>query len=340
MRLIGELDNEKQATLFTSFLLVNGIESRFDQEPGQKFEIWVKDEDQFNEARKEFHSFVENPNDSKYSNAVQKAKILSRAEEKRRKNLQRKVVRPNSSGQLPKRRPLTIIMIAICGIVALMTNFGEIGFDETKGEIRPDAQIYRVLQFNYAGPPQSAELLMKLKENPDDLGMRLASIKRGEVWRLVTTIFIHLSAFHLLFNMIWFYQFGSLLEHRYGTLFFAILVFATAAISGLFQDCVPQWMQGSVPGYLSDTQIFISGGGGMSGVIYGLFGFAWMKSVYDRRCGFRLPQSTVIILVGWLFFCMIPQEMRSGIYGGNVGNWAHGIGLLVGMAFGYFSPRK
>ena len=79
----------------------------------------------------------------------------------------------------------------------------------------------------------------------------------------------------------------------------------------------------------------------MSGVIYGLFGFAWMKTVFDRRCGFKIPQSTVIILIAWLFFCMIPPEMRAKIgFGTNIGNWAHGIGLLVGMAFGYFSSRK
>ena len=41
--------------------------------------------------------------------------------------------------------------------------------------------------------------------------------------------------------------------------------------------------------------------------------------------GFHM--STVIILMGWLFFCMLPPEMRAGIgFGSNVANWAHGVG--------------
>jgi len=320
-------------------LLVKGIDSHFDGDGGGLCEVWVKDEDQFKEAYSDFQDFVADPGDKKYSNSVRQAKIIARAEEKKRQQIQRKIVRPNSSGQLPRNRPLTIILIAICGVVGLMTSFGDIGFG--KRQVRPDAPIYRFLQFNCVGPPESAGLALKRAANPDDLDMRLASIKRGELWRLVTTIFIHLGTFHLVFNMIWLYQFGTLLEHRYGTMFFAILVFSTAAISGLFQDCVPQWMDGSVPFYLPDTKYFISGGGGMSGVIYGLFGFAWMKTVFDPRCGFRIPQSTVIILLGWLFFCMIPAELRANIgFGTSIGNWAHGIGLLVGMAFGYFSARR
>ena len=264
MRLLGELKDKEQATLFWSYLLVKGMESDFDRDAGGLCEIWVKDEDHFKEAYADFQEFVANPGDQKYSNSVRQAKILAKAEEKKRQQIQRRIVRPNSSGQLPRNRPLTIILIAICGIVALMTSFGDIGFGEH--QVRPDAQVYRFLQFNSVGEPDSVALAQRLRENPDDLNIRLASIKRAELWRLVTTIFIHFGTFHLVFNMIWLYQFGTLIEHRYGTLFFAILVFTTAAISGLFQDCVPYWMQGNVPYYCSDTKHLISLGGGMSGV--------------------------------------------------------------------------
>jgi len=63
-----------------------------------------------------------------------------------------------------------------------------------------------------------------------------------------------------------------------------------------------------------------------------------MKSVFDRAFGYRIPQSTVIILIAWLFLCMVPGGL--GFIGmGSVANWAHGIGLLVGMAIGYFSTK-
>ena len=68
--------------------------------------------------------------------------------------------------------------------------------------------------------------------------------------------------------------------------------------------------------------------GGMSGVVYGLFGYAWMKSTFDPQAGFRLSQITVIILMAWLVLCMTSAV-------GSVANVAHVVGLVVGAAFGY-----
>ena len=137
--------------------------------------------------------------------------------------------------------------------------------------------------------------------------------------------------------MIWFFQFGTLIEHRYGTVKFGLLVLFTATISCVLQFTVPVDWGGARPSLLA-SKVLITNSGGMSGVVYGLFGFIWMKSTYDPKFGYRLPQSTVIILIGWLFFCMIPTEMRQGIgFGTNVGNWAHGVGLIVGMAIGYWA---
>lgn len=339
MRLIGEVKTPQQGILFSSYLLVEGVACHVDDD--NQCEIWVKDEDQFKSALAELQTFLENPDDPKYLKSVQKAKLLARAEEKRRQRAQKKVVR-TSNGQLPRNRRVTVGLIVASAIVGLLTGFGErIGFEE--GEVRPDAPIYRMLQFNCIGPPNGLKVAIEqTKEGGvNDLGIRLASIKRGQIWRLVTTIFIHYGVFHLVFNMIWLFQLGTLLEHRYGTPFFVFLVIATAAISNLFQCCMPDYLQGSVPGFVRDSGYFMSGGGGMSGVVYGLFGFAWMKSIYDRRCGFRIPQSMIVILIGWLFFCMLPVSMRAEIgFGVNVGNWAHGIGLLVGMGLGYYWKTK
>ncbi|MDA7859467.1 rhomboid family intramembrane serine protease, partial [Mariniblastus sp.] len=110
---------------------------------------------------------------------------------------------------------------------------------------------------------------------------------------------------------------------------------ATAIFSSLLQGIVPGSVGGSTPG-LTPGGYWISAFGGMSGVVYGLFGFIWMKSTYDPNFGYRLSQSTIIILMGWMFFCMLPAEMRQGIgFGSNVANWAHGVGLIVGLAVGY-----
>lgn len=325
MRLLGELKDNEQATLFSSYLLVKGIESHFDAQPGEPCEVWVKDEDQFKEAYEDYQSFVRNPGDSKYSNSVRQAKIIARAEEKKRQQIQRRIVKVQPKN-MKRRPPLTVGLIVICALVALATEFGEADRDHS---------VYKALQFVSVPQPDSFAI-QNSKSYPDGMDVRLASIKRGEIWRVVTPVFIHYGIPHILFNLYMFFQFGSLIENRYGTLKFGLICLAAAALPNIVQCVVPHAIGGTPPGITNGT--LITSLGGMSGVVYGLFGFAWMKSVFDRAFGYRIPQSTVIILIGWLFLCMMPGGL--GFLGmGSVANWAHGIGLLVGMAIGYFSTK-
>ena len=326
MRLLGELKDKEQATLFSSYLLVKGVESHFDHESGGGCEIWVKDEDHFKAAYADFQEFVENPGDQKYSSSVRQAKIIARAEEKKRQQIQKRIVKVQSKS-MNRRPPLTLILMAICGLVALATEFGEADRDHA---------VYQALQFVSVPAPESRAIVDRNNGNHDALDVRLASIKRGEIWRVITPIFIHYGIMHIVFNLYMFFQFGSLIENRYGTLKFGLICLASAAIPNIVQCLVPYEIGGSGPGFYKDTGLLITALGGMSGVVYGLFGFVWMKSVFDRAFGFRIPQSTVIILIGWLFLCMLPAGINPV---GSVANWAHGIGLLVGMAIGYFSSR-
>ncbi|MEQ9067331.1 MAG: rhomboid family intramembrane serine protease, partial [Gimesia chilikensis] len=70
--------------------------------------------------------------------------------------------------------------------------------------------------------------------------------------------------------------------------------------------------------------------GGLSGVVYGLFGYMWMKSLYDPQSSFFIPPNMVIILIGWFLLCI------AGVVG-NVANYAHGFGLGTGIVIGLAS---
>ncbi len=81
----------------------------------------------------------------------------------------------------------------------------------------------------------------------------------------------------------------------------------------------------------------MTGFAGMSGVVYGLFGFAWVRSTLDPSAGFLIPQSTVIILIAWMLLGFTPFDEQ--LIGMRMANWGHGAGLVVGMAVAFLSVQ-
>lgn len=205
------------------------------------------------------------------------------------------------------RPPLVSTIILLCVILALVTNFGQ---------PRPTAKLgtaaKRALMFS------TMEDFVEAQADP------LASVKQGEVWRLITPIFLHLGIMHLVFNMYMFYIFGRQIEFIKGTAFLGLLIVLTAAFSNVAQATFPVEIgQMELPLGLQGSWRF----GGMSGVVYGLFGYIWMRSRHDPASGFFMPQTTVVILVVWLFICLLPTM--------NVANIAHFAGLMSGVVLGY-----
>lgn len=148
-----------------------------------------------------------------------------------------------------------------------------------------------------------------------DDGVWLPEVREGQVWRLLSPIVLHFGIMHLVFNMLWLKDLGTAIEKLTGTMAFLSLVVVSGLLSNLGQ--------------------FVFAGpffGGMSGVVYALLGFVWMKSKFDPAAGYRLEKQTILIMVGWFFLCM------TGVLG-PVANWAHGIGLAVGMIWGFVSAR-
>ena len=326
MRLIGSIDRREHAERFVAFLKTQDIAAHLDQEDSQ-FELWIKDEDSVSQAVTLLNEFRGNPDEPKYLRAKGLALELLKKEEQRRIQIQKNVVKVNAGSSQKKKPPLTMLLIGLSVLVCLLTNFGH--RDSREGS------VFRALSFAAIERQSAEELLLENEGDRDAMGIRLASINRGEAWRLITPIFIHFGIFHLAFNMIWMFQLGTVIENRCGTVFFALLVVAAAVVPNFLQGVVPDRVGGSVPGI--ETNYMLATFGGMSGVVYGLFGFMWMKTLFDPAAGMRLPESTVIIMIGWLFFCMTP--MAAEWFDLNVANWAHAIGLIVGIVAGIMPIR-
>ncbi len=161
--------------------------------------------------------------------------------------------------------------------------------------------------------------------------LRMASLSRGEVWRAITPMFLHFGILHLVFNMCWVVVFGRQIEYRFGSLWLLALVVLIAIPSNTIGALVPPEFDG-LP--IVNTGLYWTIlAGGMSGVVYGLFGYVWMKMIFDRRCGLHVSFSNIAILLIWLVICMAPGFEQQ--FGFRVGNWAHGTGLAMGLAIGY-----
>ena len=117
----------------------------------------------------------------------------------------------------------------------------------------------------------------------------LPEILHGQLWRLVTPIFIHFGVLHIFFNMLWLRDLGSMIEGRQSSWLLAVLVLVIAACSNLAQFCFGGPMFG-----------------GMSGVVYGLLGYIWMRGKFDPGSGLYLHPSTVTMMIIWFFACFTP----------------------------------
>jgi GlpG protein len=329
MRQLGTVPDRASAQRFADYLFTKGISLSVDPAPGG-WSIWVRNEDHLAEARREFAEYQAAPDAAVYRDAARPAEQL-RAEEQRRAAEAKKnyvnVSRRWARAQGVSRTPVTALLLAASIAVALFSDLG------TKKEV-----IARLTIDNYAPKIDRKQFEEALQAGQGEkLEQLLAAVKAGEVpivprylwerqpWRLITPIFLHFGMMHIVFNMLMLWQLGIPIERVIGSFRYALLVLLIAITSN-----VGEYLWGihlvHVEG-ISGVHPF----GGMSGVLYGLFGYAWMKSRYDPQSGFMISRNVVVWMVGWFFICL------SGVFAqyiGNVANMVHGVGLVVGMIVG------
>jgi GlpG protein len=110
-------------------------------------------------------------------------------------------------------------------------------------------------------------------------------------------------------------QAGTVIEYRRGTKTLAVLVLLAAVASNVGQYI-----------YSLNFERFTVPFGGMSGVVYALFGYIWMKGRVQPEDGLILHPNSVRLMLLWLLL---------GFTGfGQMANGAHVVGLIVGILFG------
>ena len=301
MRLIGHLDNDKDARTFGDFLYVQEIETDFEHE-GNQWAVWVRSDDHVATATQLLAEFRANPHDAKYQAGSPAAKL--RAEAKAEDAAYRKRV-VSGKKLLPGLTShgfgvVTYALIFACVGVFLASKFGE------------DLERLSIL---FVAP---------IEVNGDSVQWvrGWGALKSGELWRLVTPIFIHFPTGgiligHILFNMMWLQRTGSLFEARLGSIYFTAFVLLAGACSNAAQ----YWVGGS--------PLF----GGMSGVNYALIGYCWVRGRFDPAAGIALDRQSMIWAMIFFALCFTGWI-------GPIAKTAHTSGLLLGAAWAFVDSKR
>jgi GlpG protein len=136
----------------------------------------------------------------------------------------------------------------------------------------------------------------------------------GQWWRLLTPALVHFGIMHIVFNLLWWWELGGLVERAQSGARLLALTLVIALVSNAAQ-------------FLS----YGTGFGGLSAVVYGVLGYLWLYPLADPSAPFRLRGSIVIFMVGWLALGY------TGIFDklfGTISNNGHLAGLIVGSALG------
>lgn len=293
MRQIGTIDTESQARVFRSYLLTLGIHADVDQTRDRRWAIWVHEENRLDDGRRELEQFLADPRKERYQAAARAAETIEKEAVKDNRKFKARQVDLRTAWHKSQLAggalTLTLIFMSVAAFLLQQ-------FPSTSPIV--DQWLY------------FAKLTYAALQDP------FIQIKQGQVWRLITPIFLHANFIHILFNMMWLRTLGGMIEAEEGSLRLGLQVLTFAILSNVMQATL------AGPAFL-----------GMSGVNYGLFGYVWLVGRYSNSSRFQLDQVTIYLMLGWFVACWI------GLMG-PVANWAHTGGLIMGAIWAVIKIRR
>lgn len=200
--------------------------------------------------------------------------------------------KPVAIKQYLKAFPATVCLILLAALLALWTQLGK------------DLSIVAYFSISPFEVYGNQVRFMPLEE----------VLAQAQYWRLFTPALLHFSVLHLVFNLLWVWDIGRKLEHLLGSLVWIFGVLIIALASNVLQ-------------YQINTNPLF---GGLSGVVYGLIGFAWLTPMLIKSWPPVISRQLMMFFVVFLAigYTDIPQLIGLG----NIANTAHSIGLAAGLA--------
>jgi membrane associated rhomboid family serine protease len=156
------------------------------------------------------------------------------------------------------------------------------------------------------------------------LGLNPQLVTHGWIWQLATYMFLHGGLFHILFNMLALWMFGTELERKWGTRYFVKFYFVTGIGAGILTVML-SWLPFEFTAPLYRSYVI-----GASGAIYGIL-LAYALYFPERQIIliiFPVPAKYAVMIIGAIAFYSSFSDAGRG-----VSNFTHLGGLLVAYLF-------
>lgn len=188
------------------------------------------------------------------------------------------------------RSPFTLVLVASCSVIFLLTY------------VMGNTELFRALLF-----PAFA------RGGVLDLSQVASSMTPALFLRMFTPILLHGGWLHIIFNMLWTWEFGRCIEARQRWWVMLLVIMGIAFVAN--------WAQYIQQG----SNSFV----GISGVVAGLMGYIAMWKIIDPEEGIWLPGSILLyMLVMIVVMAVIDLDF--------IADTAHVAGLIAGALIGLF----
>jgi GlpG protein len=348
MRLVARFESELQAKKFIRILSREDIDSHLEKDGGQ-YEIWILSEDDLLRAKelnalfieghdlpeKDFHpkekeedEFFRKPQNVYYSPITRFlvfiCTIIFLAS-----TYQQIQLKPIKDPLFPRFTSVVKNLIYDFPISFQIANELMEKFELTKDSKVSDLnlegkELIKKLEEN---PPWPGLYSILVNENPKDKKFSyklFSSIKDREIWRLFTPTFLHVDILHLLFNLLWLWMLGKMMEKNLRPSSYIFFILIASFITNTLQ-------------YLATGPLFM----GFSGVVAAEAGYIWIRKKTAPWEMYPVDKTTLVFLAVFIFgmlalqivafflemFHIISLQM-------NLANTAHVSGVVVGIILG------
>lgn len=377
MRLIGHLENEKQAFVFYSFLLTEGIHCTYETihdetEKKDVVAIWIYEEDAAESAQLYLQDFKQNPQDPKYAKVEfpkappQPPDLIAEQKEDEQK---KKAIPP----QVRKIRsyPITYFVIFLCVLLYFLNSMQQYSMIRDDGVIAPQIGMTPLQQhfmFDYPAPNQKIDALLQeqsfkeykdLKELPPSAVAELNAAGQIPTWQGGLAVALRYFGKIPATQPVDGPMFTKIREGQFWRLFTPTLlhggllhILFNMAWAWILLRQVEERLSrikillfilivgvvANVAQYLISGPFFL----GFSGVVVGLVGFIWSRQKVAPWEGYPLNRMTfifVLIYIGAMFALEIISLLSALIFAKEISANIANTAHIIGGVTGYFLGR-